>query len=68
MTSVTMTPTGVTLDGQLFAFPALRAACACAMCRDAGSGQNLLDPATVDPGVKPADAVGRGSPGPPAAP
>jgi gamma-butyrobetaine dioxygenase len=35
----------------------LRSACACAACRDSGSGQNLLDPAQVDPVILPTSVV-----------
>ncbi|MEX2647998.1 MAG: TauD/TfdA family dioxygenase [Alphaproteobacteria bacterium] len=34
----------------------LRSACACPACRDAGNGQNLLDPADLDPALAPGAA------------
>ncbi|MGH6718222.1 MAG: TauD/TfdA family dioxygenase [Alphaproteobacteria bacterium] len=54
--------TGVAIarDGaapDLYAGAVLRSACACAACRDPVSGQNLLDPAAVDPGIRPTEAT-----------
>lgn len=48
---------GLGVEPDVFAAPALRSACACAQCRDPGSGQNLLDPALVDPDIAALEAT-----------
>jgi len=53
-----VTGDGVVIEGLrgaplVLAGPSLRSACSCAACRDPGSGQNLLDPALIDPAIVP---------------